>query len=539
MSEVFELTKEEIVDELDKLDSNESARLKELFQKHYTGFWEFQKYMDDSEDSGYSDEQMDVKLIAYAMYLLIWGYIRILVVSMPTRRRKSHAANDAIKYKIGFMPTRSNSRYSYSGDLVKQHSKIIRRDIQSDKYRTVFPEIKLRSDSKSVWDWSVEQAVGDPTFRCAGMDGASTGFGVNGLSIIDDLIKGFKSAFSPTDVSSRKDFISGCFDTREEKGLGKLYTATRWAENDPTGNLLKYAKKIFKFDAYNEELTDENIERFIENILSSEPTKNDVVYISIPALNNKGQTTCPYSDLRTTEYYQNIMDTEIKKGNAHSWYSLFQQEPRPKGSMLFDNFSNWYYIKDLGKKHFSGGVSHLDPAGKGSNNTCCIIGKTLGNDVYVLPQMVYTPEQPKVSKELLVEFFKQNHLHFGKITGEANGGGDQYCETLNERLVEAEVPVEFDDYNILGTDQNKELKIFLSSDWILSHVWLPAELDEDGNRQYEVDSPTDRAIKALTKYVGKVEGYFVRNQEDDFLDCLCGIKDIVAEEDNSFSIGYI
>lgn len=537
MTETLEFTADDLKEQIDKLDHAEAIALREKFQKHYTGFWEFQKYMDDSEDSGYADDQIDVKLIAYAMYLLIWGYIRILVVSMPTRRRKSHAANDAIKYKIGFMPTRSNSRYSYSGDLVKHHSKIIRRDIQSTKYKTVFPKISLRSDERNVWGWSVKQAVGDPTFRCAGMDGASTGFGVNGLSIIDDLIKDFKSAFSPTDISNRKDFISGCFDTREEKGLGKLYTATRWAENDPTGELLRYAKKIFKFDAYSKDLTDENIENFIENILASNPTKDDVVYISIPALNNKNETTCPYSDLRTTEYYNNIRDVETKKGNSHSWYSLFQQEPRPKGSMLFDGFSNWYYTKDLASFSFSGGVSYLDPAGKGRNNTCIGLGKTLGDDVYIIPEIVYTPERPTESKIEVVNFLKKYHKQIGILVGEGNGGGDQYCESINEKLDE------FDDIdiriNIENSDQNKELKIFLNSDWINKHVWLPAEFDRKGIRQYEIDSPIDRCIKALTKFVGKVEGSYVRNQEDDFLDFLCGVKDIISDGDNESNVYFI
>lgn len=536
MPKQFEFTVTGLRTALDQLAHDESVALREKFQRHYDGFWEFQKYMDDSEDSGYADDQIDVKLIAYAMYLLIWGQIKTLVISMPTRRRKSHAANDAIKYKIGFMPTRSNSRYSYSGDLVKHHSKIIRRDIQSDKYKAVFPEIRLRSDSKSVWDWSVEQATGDPTFRCAGMDGASTGFGVNGIAIIDDLIKGFKSAFSTTDTNNRNDFISGSFDTREEKGLGKLYTATRWAENDPTGKLLKYAKKVFMFDAYYEELNDENINNFIQNIIDSNPAKNDVVYIRIPALNNKEETTCPYNDMRTTEYYRDIRDLEIKKGNAHSWYSLFQQEPRPKGSMLFVDFNNFYYLKDLHSFSFSGGVAHLDPSGKGSNNTCLGLAKVLNEDVYILPDIIYTPDAPIMSKVECALWLKKWQKDIGILTGEGNGMGDQYCESVNEKIEKENIDLQID---IINTSSNKEEKIYLNSDWILSHIYLPHEFDRDGNRQYEIDSPIDRSIKALTKYIGKVDGSFVRNQEDDFLDFLCAIKDIVNDENSETEVYYL
>ena len=533
-----EHTTEELKVLFNRQSKKEANLLKNRFKQHYDGFWEFQKYMDSSEESGYADNQYDVKLIAYAMYLLIWGHTRKMVISMPTRRRKSHAANDAVKYVIGFMPKTSNSRYSYSGELVKQHSKIIRRDIQTKKYKTAFPKIELRADSKSVWEWSVKQSIGDPTFRCAGMDGASTGFGVNKLSIIDDLIKGFKSAYSVTDVASRDDFITGCFNTREESGMVKLYLATRWAENDPSGNILREVEtngyRIFKFDAYYEELNDLNINKFIQSILDSNPSKHDVVYIKIPALNKKEETTCPYDKMRTTEYYKDIRDSELKKGNYHVWYSLFQQEPRPKGAMLFQDFNNYFFYSDLNNLKFTSNIMFLDPAGKGSNETCCPFGRLAGNNLYIT-DIIYTPEEPKITKPMVVDFVWEYRKYLSMMIGEGNGLGDQYIESINEKLVEKGLELEFD---IEITTDNKETKIFLNSDWIKANVWLPAEFDEYGKRQYEIDSPMDRAIKSLTKYVGKVQGFFVKNQEDGFLDSLCGMKRMIAEDSDSFRVGF-
>jgi len=43
----------------------------------------------------------------------------------------------------------------------------------------------------------------------------------------------------------------------------------------------------------------------------------------------------------------------------------------------------------------------------------------------------------------------------------------------------------------------------------------------------------------LTKYIGKVDGSFVRNQEDDFLDFLCAIKDIVNDENSETEVYYL
>lgn len=530
---------DDLIVKIKKIKKDISTNLQNKFERSYDGFWEFQKYMDSSKESGYSDNQYDVKLIAYATYLLIWEHIKTLVISMPTRRRKSHAANDAIKYIIGFMPKTSNSRYSYSGDLVKHHSRKIREDIQSKKYRTIFPNIKLRADEKSVWSWSVEQSIGDPTFRCAGMKGGSTGFGVNKLSIIDDLINGFQSAYSTTDIASRNDFIDGCFDTREEKGMIKMYIATRWVENDPTGNLLRDAEidgyRVFKFDAYYKELNDENINKFIQNIIDSNPSKKDVVYINIPALNNKEETTCPYDEMRTTKYYKDIRDSHLKKGKGHVWYSLFQQEPRPKGSMLFDDFKNYFYYEDLKKIKFTSGIMFLDPAGKGSNDTCCPFGRLADNKVYIV-DTVYTPEDPIITKPLVVAFVEKHQKQLSMLSGEGNGLGDQYIESVNKMLTEKKIDFQFD-YEI--TTDNKEVKIFLNSDWIKTNVWLPFEFDRENKRQYGIDSSMDRIKKSLTKYVGKVQGFFIKNQEDGFLDTLCGMKVMISDESDEFSVSIL
>jgi len=535
-----EFTKEEILQQLNELDHEESVNLREKFQRHFDGFWEFQKYMDSSTKSGYRDEQIDVKLVAYGMYLVIWGYVTKLVLSMPRRRRKSHAVNDAVKYVVGFMPDRSNGRFSHSENLVKKHSRMIKKEILSEKFLAVFPNTALKTDARNVLEWETIQCNGEPTFHCAGVGGTATGYGVDKLMIADDTVSGWKSANSPADQSTVASFISGNFESSEEEGMCILHIATRWIEKDPPGKFLHDAEiagnRIFKFDAYKTKLTDENIEEFINHILDSNPGKNDILHITIPALDKDDETTAPYSSQYTTKYYKDLRKKLYSRNESHIWYSIYQQDPRQKGSLLFVDFDNYYDIQDVKKNlKFSGGVSHLDPAGKGRNNTCLGLARTINEDVYIMPEIIYTPEKPSNSKPLVIAWIKKFVNYLDVITGEGNGGGDQYCESINETLNDDGIKVEID---IINSDQNKELKIFLDSDWVLTHVWLPAEFGNDGKRQYEIDSPIDRARKALTKYVGRVEGQFIRNQEDDFLDFLSGVKDIVAEGDTSFNIEW-
>ena len=537
---MVEFDSSELLQELDEAKKKDAVRNKERFQHFYDGFWEFQKYMDSSERSGYADDQLDVKLVSFALYLLIWGYVDKMVLSMPRRRRKSHSVNDAVKYVVGYMPTRSNARYSYAESLVKKHSGFIRDEIKSPKFQAIFPDVKLKVGNTSLIEWKVEQCKGEPTFHCSGVGGGATGNGVNKLLIADDLVKGWKEANSPVEKDNVDTFVEGNMVSSEEAGMCTLHVATRWTDEDPPGVFLNDAKigghRIFLFDAYETKLTDENIHNFIKSVVKAEPTNNDVLHITIPALDKDDETTCPYHEKYTTEYYRGVREKLKKKGLEHIWYSMYQQDPRRKGSLLFNDFKNFYYLEDSAKMRFSGAVSHLDPAGKGRNNTCVGLARVMGDNVYIDPTIVYTPEKPEISKLEILEFMKKFDKTIDMITGEGNGGGDQFCESLNELFEENEIENRID---IINSAQNKELKIFLDSDWINKHVYLPAEYDRKGERQYEIDSPMYRCINALTKYIGKVNGSFVRNQEDDFLDFLCGVKDLVQDKDEGFECSFL
>lgn len=527
--------KDELGSILKNIKKETSDSLQRRFERPYDGFWEFQKYMDSDF---YNETRKDLKLIAFAFYLLAWSHIHKCAVNAPRRIGKSHSVNDLIKYEIGYRSEESNARYSYSGDLVKKHSKFIRRAIQSKEYLIVFPDIKLRSDSKGIFQWEITLCKGESTFSCAGIDGKSTGDGVSNILIGDDTIKGMKEANSVSEKLNLAEFRSANFKGSKQGDMRQLETATTWTDDDPIPKELLTAKKmghrIFKFDAYKTKLNDENIISFIDSIIKAKPIKYDWIHITIPSLDKDDESTSPTLAEHSTEDLKHKREELKALGQEYLWYSVDQQDVRPRGAMMFKDFKNYFYYSDLEKLNFSSGVMFLDPAGKGSNNTCCPFGRLAGNKVYIV-DVVYNPEEPKITKPMIVSFILKYSEHISMMSGEGNGLGDQYIESVNDMLVEKGSNLAFD-YEI--TTDNKEEKIFFNSDWIKANVWIPAEYDKKGKRQYEIDSPMDRSIKSLTKYVGKVQGMFVRNQEDDFPDALCGIKVMIAEEGVAFDFGF-
>jgi hypothetical protein len=510
---------------------NISKDLQEKFKNKYDGFWEFEKYLDPKF---FTKDRLDLKLTAYVLYLFYWRHFDNVAISMPRRRGKSHQVNDLVKYAIGYNPERSNSRFCYSEKNLKKFSRFIKKSITSGIYLDAFPDVQLEKDDKEVLSWSITAKEGEPTYYSATTSGQATGTGVNNLQIDDDLIKGFKEVHSTTEMDTLSDFIEAAIVSCAEPGSRRMEIATRWADHDPIGKVLEAAKnsgeKVITFDAYETRLTEKNINDFIKKLYKTKFTEYDWVEISIPALNKFNESTAP--KFQSAEKLLKIKEHLIRVGKSHVWYCIYQQQPRPKGARLFHDFNNFYYLADM-KEQFKKAhkVVFIDASGKGQNNTAAPLGYIINkNDVYIDPEIVYTPEEPRISRELLTRFIIKHQPNL--VVGEGGWAGEEYVEALEEKILEniEEIKIANNDFNydfygidIESTTENKELKIFLESENIKLHVHLPAEFDKDGKRQYELDSPMWYAIKSLTKYVGKVDGKFIKNQEDDFLDALIGI----------------
>lgn len=515
--------------ELKKVERAEAKALRKKFSHKVTGLWEFQKYMDSSLKHGYTDDQIDCKLVSMVLCLGIHGIVKNIGISMPRRRKKSHAINDALKLKIGLHPSLANARYSYSEKLVLKHSKMIKDEVEGEKFSRIFTQIKKITGGLS--EWQTNLCDGEPTFHCAGVGGGATGNGVNGFLVGDDMLKGFKEAHSPAVMGALDVFVSGNFESCDEDGMVLAHIGTRWIDNDPIGNMVSEADKegyrIFKFDAYETKLTEENVRTFIQEILTAHKNgtldESDVVQISIPALDKDDETTCPWHPKYTSRYYLKRRKRYKTRGLEHIWSAMYQQLPIAVGSMLFNDFSNFYTFSMLKRLSITSRNFYIDTAGRGQNKTCCGEAIVSGDNIFILPDIIYTPEEPKKSKLEVIRFLKKNNRYkrLHNLVGESNNGGDQYCESIEEKLEDEGINISID---LLNTSRHKEEKIFNRSDAIKEKIWLPAEFDENGKRQYEKDSEIAEAKKTLTKYVK-----WIPNQEDDFIDYLCGQLEIYEE----------
>ena len=494
------------------------------------GFWEYLKYRDSKF---YHENRKNMKLYAVILMLVELSYVYNFAVSMPRRDGKSYTLSRFTAFSIGRNPTRSNTRNSFAKSKSEDFSKDIRKFITDKNYQNLFPKVKL--DNKAIEKWAITLAK-QHTFLAGGIDGGTTGSGTDNLLMGDDLIKSMEQATSPAYRSSLRKFILGVYESGKEEGCKRIECATRWINDDPIGESISIAKnmgqKVLYFDAFEKRITDKSIEAFANKIIDAELSIDDWVQIKIPALNKWDESTDETH--RSTKKLLKIRQKHELRHEIWFWECIYQQNPVPKEGLLFPaDELNYFYYEDIDETLSE--VLFIDPAGKGSNNTCGAFGKVESKDKIFITDIIYTPEKPEISKPICVKKIIEHQNDLKKISGEGNNLGDIYLKNVEQMLTNSDILLKI---RIKTTSENKESKIFIYSDDIKRTFWYPAEFDRYGNRQYEIDSPMDEALNSLTRYLGKIDGAFVTNQEDDLLDALVGILRMFNEAQSGFRVGF-
>ena len=175
-------------------------------------------------------------LLAEALERVARGDLRRLMVFMPPRHGKSELVS--IRFPAWFLgryPDRRVILASYGGSLAVSFSRQIRNLVNRDVYRSIFPMIRLATDSRSADAWNLEGQQGGLT--AVGIGSGITGRGAH-LFILDDPVKSVEEAESITSRQSTWDWYTHEAYTRLEEGGAIVLVMTRWHTDDLAGRLL-------------------------------------------------------------------------------------------------------------------------------------------------------------------------------------------------------------------------------------------------------------------------------------------------------------
>jgi predicted phage terminase large subunit-like protein len=236
------------------------------------------------------------------------GEIDRLMVFMPPRHGKSEKVTKRFPaWYLGRNPRRMVISSSYNIDLAMDFGREVKNIIASQEFEHVFPEVRLRADSRAADRMNTEQGG---AYFAAGVGTATTGRGMH-LGIIDDPIKDREQADSELQRNRVWNWYRSTFYTRLMPDGAIILVQTRWHEDDLAGRLLAQDGRVEDGGQW--------------------------TVLELPAINQAGEALWPeWYPLKTLE---RIKDTI----GPREWSALFQQQPQPDEGTFFqrDWFKEW------------------------------------------------------------------------------------------------------------------------------------------------------------------------------------------------------
>ena len=178
-----------------------------------------------------------------------------LMLFVPPRHGKSLMASDYLpSWVLGKYPDLELISTSYSDSLPLEFSRRIRTRIQSEAFRTVFPDARLSKTANKIEHWKTTAEGG---YLAAGVGGGITGHGAH-IFLVDDPIKDAEQADSETVRENLWSWWSSTASSRVAPGGGVLIIQTRWHDDDLSGRLIQQMQDALE----DEDIPEEEIDRW-------------------------------------------------------------------------------------------------------------------------------------------------------------------------------------------------------------------------------------------------------------------------------------
>ena len=167
------------------------------------------------------------------------GKLKRLMISLPPRHTKSEFGSFLLPaWFLGRDSTKKIIQCSNTAELAVGFGRKVRNLVDSEAYARIFPNVGLRSDSKSAGRWSTN---GGGEYFAIGVGGTVTGKGAD-LLIIDDPHSEQEAAIAasnPEVYDKVYEWYSSGPRQRLQPGGSIIVIMTRWSKRDLIGKILQ------------------------------------------------------------------------------------------------------------------------------------------------------------------------------------------------------------------------------------------------------------------------------------------------------------
>lgn len=433
-------------------------------EKARRSFWAFCLYYDYE----FFTKRDFLKQIADGFQKIYSGEYHAISVSMPPRAGKSYITSLYAAWFLGNKPQESVMRNTCTGTLYDKFSYDTRAIVRSEKFKEVFPNVKMQEDKQALFGWSLETAK-QVSYFGGGVGGTIIGFGASGVAITDDLYKSLEEALSETVNEKTHSWKQSAHDSRLETGCPVIDIGTRWTTQDIIG---------------------QNIEK----------GKYDCSIV-VPALTAKGKSFC--ENVKTTDEYTIIKNDILPE----IWSGEYMQAPYDlEGIMFRRNELKRFSLAGFKKENSVSTLSYIDVADEGDDFFCQLFGEVMNGAVYIT-DVIFTQANVLITKPLAVAKIKQHKCNYVRV--ESNGAGALFAKALQELL---------DPSTILPVPnvKDKHTRILMTYGFIMNHMRFILDTEITTGSDY------DLFLKYLCKYMK--DGSF---KKDDAPDATSGLAKMV------------
>lgn len=308
-----------------------------------------------------------------------------LLIQAPPQHGKSWAIADFIAWINGLDPTLRSIYASYSDTLGIRCNLAQQRQMDSRKYRLIFPNSRLGGKGtgaiRNTNHLEFLDQDGYPTdgqFRNTTCGGRVNGESLD-LGIIDDAVKGREAANSLTQSQKTWEWFTDDFGTRFSDQAGLLVIMTRWTTHDIIARIL---------------------EENLDNV-------KVINYSAVATVDEKYRKTGEplFPELKTIEFLNRRKSVMLDS----SWEALYQGNPTIAGGNLFkDHWWQWWEVLPRLKYKFI----TADTAQKKDNHHDYTDFKCWGygvdGNLYLLDHLRDRLEAPELRREAEIFYNKHN-----------------------------------------------------------------------------------------------------------------------------------